>query len=44
LGLCRRIVDHHGGDIGVEDPGDGRLGVWFTLPGPERETAGGPGT
>lgn len=44
LGLCRRIVDHHGGDVGVEDPGDGRLGVWFTLPGPERETAGGPGT
>jgi len=34
VALCRRIVDHHGGQIGLS-PGEDRLGVWFTLPGPE---------
>lgn len=32
LALCQRIVQLHGGEIGIDDPdGDGTI-VWFTLP------------
>lgn len=37
LSLCRRIVDHHGGSMGLDsDPGVGTT-VWFTLPAPSGE-------
>lgn len=33
LALCRKIVEHHGGTIGVESAGEGRGCVfWFELP------------
>lgn len=32
LALCRRIVDRHGGDIGIDDAPAGGARVWFTLP------------
>ncbi|MEE7624967.1 PAS domain S-box protein [Methylobacter sp. Wu8] len=33
LALCRKIVEHHGGAIGVESAGDGQGAVfWFELP------------
>ena len=33
LALCKRIVERHGGEIGIESaPGGGSV-VWFTLPG-----------
>lgn len=32
LATCRRIVDRHGGDIGVDDAPDGGARIWFTLP------------
>jgi len=32
LALCRKIVDHHGGEIWVESQGEGKGSVfWFTL-------------
>ncbi len=38
LSLCRRIVSHHGGTIGLEsEPGVGTT-VWFTLPAPPAES------
>ena len=38
LAICQRIVELHGGSIGVEDPtpedgGGPGTAVWFTLPG-----------
>lgn len=39
LALCRRIVEHHGGCIGVESAGEGRgCTFWFELPRPGGET------
>jgi signal transduction histidine kinase len=33
LALCRKIVEHHGGKIGVESAGEGQGSVfWFELP------------
>jgi PAS domain S-box-containing protein len=32
LALCKRIVDRHGGDIGVEAAAGGGSVFWFTLP------------
>lgn len=33
LALCRKIVEHHGGQIGVESAGEGQGSVfWFELP------------
>lgn len=33
LALCRRIVEHHGGEIGMESEGEGSGSVfWFKLP------------
>jgi len=33
LALCRKIVEHHGGTIGVESAGEGQGCVfWFELP------------
>ncbi|MCS0634895.1 CHASE3 domain-containing protein [Streptomyces sp. LP05-1] len=32
LALCRKIVEHHGGHIGLESPPDGGTIVRFTLP------------
>lgn len=33
LHLCRRIVDRHGGELGLEDASEDQLDLWFTLPG-----------
>lgn len=35
LSLCRRIVDHHGGSMGLESEPDVGTTVWFTLAAPE---------
>lgn len=42
LALCRRIVEHHGGTIGVHSDGEGKGSVfWFELPiGPIAEETG----
>lgn len=33
LALCRKIVEHHGGKIGVESAGEGQGSLfWFELP------------
>jgi signal transduction histidine kinase len=32
LALCKRIVEHHGGEIGLEEPDGGGARVCFTLP------------
>jgi signal transduction histidine kinase len=33
LALCRKIVEHHGGKIGVESAGEGQGCIfWFELP------------
>ena len=33
LALCRKIVEHHGGTIGVESAGEGQGSLfWFELP------------
>ena len=32
LALCKRIVEHHGGEIGLEEPEGGGARVCFTLP------------
>ena len=32
LATCRRIVERHGGGIGVEDAPDGGTRIWLTLP------------
>jgi signal transduction histidine kinase len=32
LATCRRIVNAHGGGIGIDDGVDGGIAVWFTLP------------
>jgi signal transduction histidine kinase len=32
LATCRRIVNAHGGSIGISDGIDGGIAVWFTLP------------
>jgi signal transduction histidine kinase len=37
LVLCRRIVDRHGGELGIEGPPGEGLEAWFTLPGPDEE-------
>ncbi|KHD74005.1 Fis family transcriptional regulator [Actinoplanes utahensis] len=34
LAICRRIVQRHGGEIGVEDNPGGGTRFWFTLPTP----------
>ena len=36
LAICRRIVERHGGEIGVEDNPGGGTRFWFTLPAPTR--------
>ena len=33
LAICKRIVEHHGGEIGAQPAGDGGTILWFTLPG-----------
>ncbi|HYH33806.1 MAG TPA: GAF domain-containing sensor histidine kinase [Nocardioides sp.] len=33
LATCRRVVEAHGGRIGIEDSALGGAAVWFTLPG-----------
>jgi PAS domain S-box-containing protein len=39
LALCKRIVEHHGGRIGVEDaPGGSGSCFWFTLSNSPKET------
>jgi signal transduction histidine kinase len=35
LTICRRIVDRHGGEIGVQDNPGGGTRFWFTLPAAE---------
>jgi PAS domain S-box-containing protein len=42
LALCRKIVEHHGGKIGVESAGEGQGSVfWFELPlAPPAQTEG----
>lgn len=37
LVLCKRIVERHGGEIGIEGGNGGEASVWFTLPGPDDE-------
>jgi signal transduction histidine kinase len=33
LAICQRIVERHGGEIGVESSGEGQgCTFWFTLP------------
>jgi signal transduction histidine kinase len=34
LAICRQIVERHGGQIGIEDAGDGLNTFYFTLPAP----------
>ncbi|MFC8502676.1 ATP-binding protein [Pedococcus sp. NPDC057267] len=33
LSTCRRIVEAHGGLMGIDESGSGGASVWFTLPG-----------
>ena len=43
LAICRRIVEQHGGRIGVEENRGGGSRIWFTLPqGRKFVTAGRP--
>ena len=37
LAICRRIVERHGGEIGVADNPGGGTRIHFTLPGPVRQ-------
>lgn len=38
LAICKRIVERHGGEIGVEAAADGGSIFWFTLPAAEENT------
>nr|WP_296074336.1 ATP-binding protein [uncultured Actinoplanes sp.] len=42
LAICRRIVERHGGEIGVSDNPGGGTRFHFTLPSPVREKEGAP--
>ena len=37
LATCRRIIDAHGGEIGVRESAEGGAEFWFTLPLPPQE-------
>ena len=41
LAICKRIVERHGGDIGIESAPDGGALFWFTLPEEKIQEAGG---
>jgi signal transduction histidine kinase len=40
LSICRKIVDAHGGEIGIESSAGSGATIYFTLPAPDAADAG----
>jgi len=39
LAFCRRVIDRHGAEIGIERSAEGGAAFWFTLPAADQGDA-----